>query len=112
MDASQKTTNPAAKPEEKKHTLKQALKDISTAGGITVFVITTLTSFSLPGILSTVLQGDFSLDAEGIVLIWKMILLTAPLTIGIVVVLSPYKGILELAQTLPSMEAGRPVRLR
>ncbi|HOY21440.1 MAG TPA: hypothetical protein PLC89_29265 [Haliscomenobacter sp.] len=87
MDASQKTTNPAAKPDEKKHTLKQALKDISTAGGITVFVITTLTSFSLPGILSTVLQGDFSLDAEGIVLIWKMILLTAPLTIGIVVVI-------------------------
>jgi hypothetical protein len=87
MEASEKTTNPAAEPEKKKHSLKQALKDISTAGGLAVFVITTLTSFSLPGILSTVLQGDFSLDAEGITLIYKMIRLTAPLTLGLVIVI-------------------------
>ncbi|WP_373552825.1 hypothetical protein [Haliscomenobacter sp.] len=87
MEASEKTTNPAAEPEKKKHSLKQALKDISTAGGLAVFVITTLSSFSLPGILSTVLQGDFSLDAEGITLIFKMIRLTAPLTLGLVIVM-------------------------
>lgn len=89
MEASEKTTNSAAEPEDKKkkkQSLKQALKEISTAGGLTVFVISTITSFSLPGILSTVLQGDFSLDAEGILLIYKMIKLTAPLTLGLVVV--------------------------
>lgn len=90
MEASEKTTNPAAEAEskqKKKQSLKQAFKEISTGGGITVFVITALSSFSLPGILSTVLQGDFSLDAEGILLIYKMIKLTAPLTLGLVVII-------------------------
>lgn len=90
MEASEKTTNPAAEPaKEKKNqqSLKQALKEISTAGGLTVFVITIISSFSLPGILATVLEGDFSLDAEGIVLLFKMIKLTAPLTLGLVIIM-------------------------
>ena len=90
MEASEKTTNSAAEPEDKKkkkQSLKQTLKDISTGGGITVFVLTMLSSFSLPGILATALEGSFSLDADGIVLLFNMIKLTAPLTLAIVVVI-------------------------
>lgn len=81
----QQQINPAEEPQ--KATLKKALKDISTAGGLTVFVITMLSSFSLPGILSTLLKGEFGLDAEGIRLIWEMIRLTAPLTLGIAIII-------------------------
>ena len=87
MATSEKDTKTAEKPDEKKHTIKAALKEISTAGGIAIFLITMLTSFSLPGILTTILQGSFSLDAEGLTLMGKMISLTAPLTIGISIVI-------------------------
>ncbi len=71
---------------KKRASLKQAVKDISSAGGLTVFLITTLTSFSLPGVLTTVLEGSFSLESEGVGLLFETIRLTAPLTLGIVLI--------------------------
>ena len=70
----------------KTQSLKQAIKDISSAGGLTVFLITGLTSFSLPGILTTAMDGSFSLDAEGVGLLLETIQLTAPLTIGVTLI--------------------------
>lgn len=74
------------KKELKNKSLKQAIKDISSAGGLTVFLITGLTSFSLPGILTTAMGGSFSLDAEGVGLLIETIQLTAPLTIGVTII--------------------------
>ena len=78
--------SPAEPQKSNFENFKIALKEISFAGGLLVFIITSLTSLSLSGVLTVLLEGGFSLDGEGLLLLFKTIRLTAPLTAGVAIV--------------------------
>jgi hypothetical protein len=79
---------PAGSQRKKQAPLKfsQAIRQISSGVGILGVLLTVLTSFSLPGIITTAINGDFALNEAGTASIIHNIRLTAPLTIGLVII--------------------------
>jgi hypothetical protein len=74
------------KVKEKPLRFSDAIRQIGTRMGVLGVLLTLLTSFSLPGVITTALNGDFGLTESGTASIIQNIRLTAPLTIGLTII--------------------------
>lgn len=80
------SANKKIKVKEKPLKFSDAIRQIGTRMGVLGVLLTLLTSFSLPGVITTALNGDFGLTESGTASIIQNIRLTAPLTIGLAII--------------------------
>jgi hypothetical protein len=83
-----KTTRTARTKKKNEEPLKlsDALRQIGARIGLLGALLTLLTSFTLPGAITTAVSGDFTLNEQGTSNIIQNIKVTAPLTIGLTII--------------------------